>query len=144
MITLYGGNVKNGKNLFYNHSSGQCLRCHAINGNGGNVGPDLAKIGKLKSREYLLEAMLYPSRHFAKGYANEHLQLKNGNTIRGILEEENEKKIIVKTYSKNKFLTVEKSNIKKRIKKVSVMPSMKNKLSNTQLRDIIEYLTTLR
>ena len=144
MITLYGGNATNGKSLFDNHPSGQCLRCHAVNGKGGRVGPDLTKIGRLKSREYLLEAMVYPNRHFAKGYANESIQLKNGKNVFGVLEKESKTKLVVKPHSNNNLITIKKSDIEKRAKKLSAMPSMKEKLSERELRDIIEYLTTLK
>ena len=144
MITLYGGNARNGKNIFENHPLGQCLRCHAIKGKGGSVGPDLGKIAKFKSREYLLEAMVYPNRHFAKGYANENIQLKDGKTISGLLEKEDKNKLVVKSYSNNKLVTIKKLHIHKRTEKISAMPSMKNQLSDSEIRDVIEYLSTLK
>ena len=144
MTTLYGGEVKKGEDIFNNHPIAQCLRCHAVNGKGGLVGPDLGQIGKFKSREYLLESLIYPSRHFAKGFANESIQLKNGKTISGILDNEDGQKLVIKIYGVNKLITVDKSSIKTRAKKLSVMPSMKGKLIGNDLRDVIEYLSTLK
>ncbi|MDH5604810.1 MAG: HEAT repeat domain-containing protein, partial [Cyclobacteriaceae bacterium] len=43
--TLYGGNSWDGRRYFERNSTGQCVRCHSLNGQGGNVGPALDNIG---------------------------------------------------------------------------------------------------
>lgn len=45
-----------------------CDACHMINGAGGEVGPNLSKIGANKDREYLRRALLKPNADIAKGY----------------------------------------------------------------------------
>ncbi|MDP5060579.1 MAG: HEAT repeat domain-containing protein, partial [Maribacter sp.] len=66
--TLYGGNWWAGRSVFNNNPTAQCVRCHAVGGSGGEVGPALDNIGNVLSREQLLEALIEPSLRLAPGY----------------------------------------------------------------------------
>ena len=44
------------------------MRCHKIAGRGGDVGPDLSKIGGEKTRAYLLESIVLPNKAIAKNF----------------------------------------------------------------------------
>lgn len=45
-----------------------CDACHIINGQGGEVGPNLSKIGAVRDRAYLRRALLNPNADLVKGY----------------------------------------------------------------------------
>src|SRR5207253_743885 len=60
--TLAGGNAAAGKKVFFERPEAQCVRCHKIEGQGGDVGPDLSHIGAQKDRNYLLESMILPNK----------------------------------------------------------------------------------
>src|SRR5205823_4296596 len=53
-VALEGGNSFRGRQVFLEKTDVYCLRCHKVNGNGGEVGPDLSGIALEKDREYLL------------------------------------------------------------------------------------------
>jgi quinoprotein glucose dehydrogenase len=67
-LTLRGGDRIRGGTVFRHHPQVQCLRCHKVGGDGGTVGPALDGIGGKRTREYLLESILYPDRAYADGY----------------------------------------------------------------------------
>ena len=45
-----------------------CDACHMINGEGGDIGPDLTGIGATRDREYLRRAVLDPNADIAEGF----------------------------------------------------------------------------
>ena len=69
-IALYGGKAKEGKKIFYEHGKARCVRCHG-EAEGHSTqdlsGPSLKNIGN-RSKEYLLESLLYPSKKIAQGF----------------------------------------------------------------------------
>jgi len=70
-----------GKALFSDVKVG-CVRCHRIQGQGGQIGPDLAGIGTKYGRPSLIEAVLYPSRQIAEGYAQTLVRTSAGSVPR--------------------------------------------------------------
>ena len=65
---LYGGDPEAGRSIFYNHEGAQCTRCHAVQGNGEAVGPDLGSVGTSLNREELLESLVEPAARIAPGF----------------------------------------------------------------------------
>lgn len=45
-----------------------CMACHAFEGSGGQVGPDLSTIGASRDREYLRRAILDPNAEISEGF----------------------------------------------------------------------------
>ncbi|MEJ7645149.1 MAG: HEAT repeat domain-containing protein [Chryseolinea sp.] len=143
MDALQGGNARGGYWNFRSNSTAQCVRCHAIDGEGGTVGPDLTNIGGKLSREELLRALIEPSARLAPGYGSVKVTLKDGQVISGILVEENKEEIILKT-SDAEPVEVSLSRIEKRENMVSAMPPMGTLLSKREIRDMVEYLANLK
>ena len=65
---LVAGSVSNGRKIFHRHLAAACIRCHALEGNGGNIGPPMDGIGSRKDRAYLKESLVNPTATLAKGY----------------------------------------------------------------------------
>src|SRR5262249_24119455 len=108
--TLQGGDAEAGRQVFLNKTDVACLRCHKINGQGGEVGTELTGIGGKQTREYLLESIVDPNRQIAKGFETVVLALKNGQAVSGIIKEETEKQVKLIT-PEAKFVTVPKDQI---------------------------------
>ncbi len=58
--------ASSGSSLF---SSEGCVACHTINGNGGQVGPNLSHIGSQRSLSWIKTQIVNPGAHFASGSA---------------------------------------------------------------------------
>ena len=95
--TLAGGDAEAGKRIFQGKSEVYCVRCHKLNGQGGEVGPELAGIGAKQNREYLLEALVDPNRQIAKGFDATVVALKSGRLRSGIVRDEDDKQIHLRT-----------------------------------------------
>ena len=141
--TLYGGNWREGKNVFTYNSAAQCMRCHAVRGEGGAVGPPLTTIGSTLSREQILQAMIEPSARIAPGYGTVILKLKGGQEVVGVLTKESDTELTITT-SDAEPLVIAVGRIEKRENIPSSMPLMGAVLSKRELRDIVEYLAGLK
>jgi len=62
------GDMQRGKKIFNEHQLASCIRCHAIAGKGGVVGPPLDGIATRKDSDYILKALLEPNAEMADGY----------------------------------------------------------------------------
>lgn len=140
---LMGGNSKAGEGIFTWNEAAQCIRCHTIYEYGGDVGPMLTNIGATLSREQLLESLVMPSARIAPGYGVATLTLKNGETVAGIISKETDTEITLKL-GQTETRTIAKSDIDKREDVPSSMPAMGEILTKRQLRNLVEFLTTLR
>ena len=141
--TLYGGNWWAGRSVFNNNPTAQCVRCHSVNGSGGEVGPKLDNIGNILNRQQLLEALIEPSVRLAPGYGTVTITLKDGQKVQGVLIEENDKELLLRT-SEAEPLRVPLMRIASRENSMSAMPAMGRMISRRELRDLIEYLGSLR
>jgi len=141
--SLNGGDINNGRRLFFQSQTGQCMRCHAYDDMGGNVGPSMNGIALKLSRQELLESLIDPSRRIAPGYGIVTLEMKNEKRVIGILAEENSQTLLISRGSEPDTL-VRVSDILERKNAPSSMPDMKNLLSRRQIRDLVAYLATLK
>jgi quinoprotein glucose dehydrogenase len=141
--TLYGGNARNGRNIFMYNSTAQCVRCHSIGDQAGTVGPSLGGIGNVLSREQLLQALIEPSARLAPGYGSVRITLKDDQVVTGILMEETSHELILKT-SDAEPMEIAVSRIAKRENLPSGMPPMKTLMSKREIRDVIEFLANLK
>ena len=155
-----GGDAERGKAVFTGHRQAQCVRCHKVGTSGGEAAPDLshvasrdlAKLGLTKSefeteesfsRQYLLESLLTPSAKIAPGYGTVTFLLTDGTTIGGIIKSEKDGVVNVITPD-NKSLQIKSADIEQRSEPKSAMPAIQGVLSLRELRDVVEYLSTLK
>jgi putative heme-binding domain-containing protein len=123
----------------------QCLKCHAVRGEGGNVGPDLSNIGTKASRENLYESILYPSKAIADQFIQWNLTTTRGVTVSGLLVEETGDSLTIRD-ANGKDTKIAKKDIESREKYPnSLMPAdIVRALSEDDLVNLVEYLFTLR
>ncbi len=146
---LSGGNAQRGRTVFTDKAATECLRCHkARTWNdeipGGEVGPELSGIGARQNRTYLLESIVDPNKQIAQGFESIVLATGDGKVITGVLRGEDDKEVRLIT-AEGQLVTVAKDSIDERNRGPSAMPAdLVQKLSRTELRDLIEFLSTLR
>ncbi|TLV00801.1 DUF7133 domain-containing protein [Dyadobacter luticola] len=140
---LFGGNAQLGRRYFFTSSAAECVRCHSIGGQGGEVGPNLSNIGNVLTREQILQALVEPSARLSPGFGMVMLTLKDGTSAAGILSAENEHELILKT-SEAEPLKIATSRIAKRENVPSSMPPMGSIMSKREIRDVVEFLSGLK
>ncbi|MFN7804296.1 MAG: HEAT repeat domain-containing protein, partial [Planctomycetaceae bacterium] len=141
---LAGGNGERGRRIFFEKNEVYCVRCHKVEGRGGEVGPELTKVAAQQNRQYLLDSILHPDQAIAKGYEPVVILTTDGRQLNGTLRDEDESRLTLMTAEGN-VVTVLKSEIDERARGKSAMPEdLAKKLSKFELRDLVEYLAGLK
>jgi putative heme-binding domain-containing protein len=147
------GDAAKGKEVY--DASG-CANCHIISGEGSGAGPELTAVGKLRGAGYLKTALFYPGSDLPQArvfletgglldYMFVHIVTKDGHAYDGTRVVEDSFRIVIKDVS-GKFHSFQKSDLREFKKEPgkSVMPSFKDKLSDTQVNDLVAYLASLK
>lgn len=141
---LQGGDAEAGRAIFLGKVETYCLRCHKVEGTGGEVGPALDGIGAKHPRPYLLEALITPDKAIAEGYDSVVLYLFDGTIARGVLREEDDTEVRIVT-PEGQLLRIAKEDIDDRQKDRSAMPEdLVKHLSVREVRDLVEFLSGLK
>jgi cytochrome c oxidase cbb3-type subunit III len=135
------GDAARGKAIF----DAGCAGCHIVQGQGGNLGPDLTMVGARRSPAYLRETMTDPGRAAPEGFLIVDVTTSDGRRIRGLRANEDSFTIQVRD-ANNRFHSFRKNEIKELKKEfgASMMPSYKDSLSAKELDDLVAYLASLR
>ena len=135
------GNVENGQRLF----TAQCAGCHRIGMRGGRLGPDLSRIGSARSRNALVREIRTPAEWFPPGYETVTLVTKDGQRVRGTRKNEDAFSIQIMD-TRERIQGYLKADLREVIyEKDSLMPAFTAaRLNDTDLNDLIGYLSTLR
>ncbi|MEQ1862367.1 MAG: PVC-type heme-binding CxxCH protein [Chthoniobacteraceae bacterium] len=81
------GDIRRGQAVFQSAKTA-CASCHAMGYLGGNVGPDLTRIGKIRTERDLIEALIFPSASFVRSYESSLVRMKAGELL-GIVRADN-------------------------------------------------------
>ncbi|QEG38201.1 PVC-type heme-binding CxxCH protein [Roseimaritima ulvae] len=144
---MYGGNAQRGREIFVSHGTAQCIRCHSVHGQGGTAGPDLSSIASPERnlpRRHLLESIVVPNAQIAKGFGTVTLVLDDGQVVAGTLQDSAEENILTLVTATNETLHIEQDRIEDQSATRSTMPEMSKVLTPREIRDLVEYLSTLK
>jgi quinoprotein glucose dehydrogenase len=143
-VCLIGGNAEEGRKVFVERAEVACVRCHKVNGEGGEVGPELTGLVEKKGRDYVLQSIVHPNAAVAVGFESVLVTLKNGNAYAGIIKSETSDALEINSPEEG-LVTVKKADIQSREKGLSGMPEgLGDLLSRQDLRNLIEYLATAK
>jgi putative heme-binding domain-containing protein len=139
------GDPFNGQRIFFDETGVACIKCHAVAGHGGAVGPDLTLIGAQFPRKDLIEHVLYPSRVVREGYQQVMVETRDGETSSGIIKSETGDSLTLLNVE-GKLASIPKSTIVNRLKSsLSLMPEgLQAGLSLAQFADLLAFLEARR
>jgi putative heme-binding domain-containing protein len=122
-----------------------CFKCHQINGEGVEFGPNLSEIGTKLAKDALYESIRDPSAGISFGYEAWQLDLKNGDDAFGLIVSETADELSLKAVG-GIVSRYKKSEIARRTKqKLSIMPAgLEQTMSTEDLVDLVEYLSSLK
>jgi len=141
---LRGGNIERGR-IVFESTKVSCLTCHAVGDRGGKVGPDLTRVGAIRSGRDLLESILFPGSTFAQGYEAFAFETRNGEEHSGTIISQNDENITVRTVTgtETTFSRTAIQNLRRA--SVSIMPEgLEAALSEQEFRDLLAFLQSLK
>jgi len=140
LTSLKNGDVRHGQTVF-NSQKAACAACHAIGYLGGTVGPDLTRIGQIRTERDLLEAIIYPSISFVRSYEPMVVATKSGEEHSGVLRRDSPDEVVLATGPETEVRIARSQVIEMRPGTVSVMPGgLDEQLSRQELADLLAFL----
>jgi putative membrane-bound dehydrogenase-like protein len=138
------GDVRRGQLVFHSEKAA-CFTCHAIGYRGGNIGPDLTRVGQVRSERDLLEAIVYPSASFIRSYEPVVVATADGKVANGLLRNETSEEILLVTGA-NQEARIPRADIEEiRPSTVSIMPAgLDQQLGPQELADLVAFLKACR
>jgi putative heme-binding domain-containing protein len=129
--------------LVYRRKDQTCLKCHAIAGAGGRVGPDLVSIGASAPVDYLIESILQPNKAVKEGYHSMIVSTNDGRFITGIKVRETDKELVLRD-AEDREIAVPLKAIDDRAMGGSLMPDgLADTLTRGELIDLVRFLSEL-
>ena len=140
---IKGGDIGRGHLIF--NGKAVCITCHKMGYRGGKMGPDLSRIGKIRTERDLLEAIAYPSASFVRGYEPMLVKTKSGEQLAGVIlnEAANHLELAVGPALERKLPRADIAELKP--SPISLMPAgLDRVLSKQELADLIAFLKSLK
>jgi putative heme-binding domain-containing protein len=136
------GNAARGQALFT--SAGNCATCHAVNGKGPRVAPDLGDIGTLRTADLLHRTLVDPAGTILPVNRSVRAVTKDGKSING--RRLNEDTYTVQIIDEQeRLVSLTKADLREfTVLKTTTMPSYKDKFSAQELADLEAYLLSLK
>lgn len=133
--------VDRGEKLFRNRDKSKCITCHIKGKQGVRLGPDLTRIGAIRSERDLLEAIVYPSASIARYHEIINVLTEDGRAVSGLLVKETVNKIFLATAAGVMQPVRIKDIEQARYASVSLMPEgLDEVLSSQEIADLVAYL----
>ena len=124
-----------------------CVSCHKLGAEGANYGPELTDVFKRynNDRVELLRQIIEPSLVITNRYRNYEFELKDGESVFGMILKEDGELVSVQTGPADTLVqTLKKSDIQaQRLQSSSLMPvGLLNTLSKEEIFDLLAWLET--
>jgi putative membrane-bound dehydrogenase-like protein len=140
LSSLSSGDIRRGQAVF-NNPKVACVSCHAIGYLGGKVGPDLTRIGQVRSERDLLESLAFPSASFVRSYEPVIVATKDGKIYSGVLKKDAPDEVVLVT-SATEEARIPRDDIEDmKPGSVSIMPEgLDQQLTPQELADLVAFL----
>lgn len=134
------GDIRNGQAIFHS-SKAACASCHKAGYLGGEIGPGLMRIGRIRTERDLLEAILFPSASFVQSFEPVTILTVDGQVHSGLVKNETSERIELQIDAQ-KVVTIPLADIEERSEgSVSIMPAgLDKQLTEKELADLVAFL----
>jgi len=136
------GNPARGEAIFRRSDLG-CVKCHAVSGAGGDVGPDLSAVGSTSPIDYVITSILHPDLSIKENFLTRSFVTSDGKIYQGIVVDRDDKRVIVKDASGQKS-TIATADIDEEVEGRSLMPKgLAGFLTHAEFLDVVRFVAQL-
>jgi putative heme-binding domain-containing protein len=137
------GNAQRGAEVYQRATLG-CVACHAVNGQGGSIGPNLSALGSAQPVEFIVGAILEPQKEIKEGYTSIAVTTKGGDEFQGHQVRESKEELVLRDTLQNQEVRVPRATIQDKRVIGSVMPAgLAETLTREEFRDLVRFLSEL-
>jgi putative membrane-bound dehydrogenase-like protein len=138
------GSPSRGQALFA-AGRGTCVACHKVGDLGRAIGPDLSKIGAIRTERDLAESIVFPSSTLARDYEAHLFELNDGQTALGVVRSHTAEGLRIVDVSGQERTLPHAQIASDTVLTESLMPmGLDATLSAQELADLIAWLRSLR
>ncbi|MFP6674891.1 MAG: PVC-type heme-binding CxxCH protein [Pirellulaceae bacterium] len=132
-----------GKAVFFAEKN-KCSTCHRVGDQGGQIGPDLTAIGRIRNERDLLESIVFPSASLAREFEPYTVLFNDGRLMSGIVVHETDDLLHIQQ-AEGKPQVIARADIESVVPTtISIMPQGLDKpISKQDLADLVAYLRSL-
>ena len=136
------GDPARGEAVFRRGQS-QCLKCHAVAGAGGRVGPGLESIGASAPVDYLLDSLVEPAKAVKEGYHATVVATSDGRVLTGLKVRQTDTELVLRD-AEDREVTIPASAIEEQKPGGSLMPAgLADTMSRADVIDLVRFLSEL-
>ena len=123
---------------------GTCIACHKIGELGRAIGPDLSKIGAIRTERDLAESIVFPSSTLARDYEAHLFETSDGQTALGVVRSHTAEGLLIVDIAGQEKTLLHAQIVSDTVLTESLMPmGLDATLSRPELADLIAWLRSL-
>ncbi len=127
----------------FRRAQSQCLKCHAVAGAGGRVGPGLESIGASAPVDYLLDSLVEPAKAVKEGYHATVVATNDGRVLTGLKVRQTDKELVLRD-AEDREVTIPLDAVEEQKPAGSLMPAgLTDAVTRADLIDLVRFLSEL-
>jgi putative heme-binding domain-containing protein len=136
------GDAARGERVFRRNDL-NCFRCHALQGAGGEVGPDLSPLGGSSPIDYVVNSILNPDIAVKEQYATRVFETLDGRVLTGVVIDRDGQRVRIRD-AQGETIVIPVEDIDYEAEGRSMMPEGLTKfLTREELLDLIRFVAEL-
>ena len=136
------GDAARGESVF-RRADLNCLKCHAVAGGGGNVGPELTAVGSISPPDYVANSILNPNMAIKEQFLTRVIATVDGLVYTGIVADRNDRAVTLRDAA-GALIRIPTADIDEELEGPSLMPQGLTKfLTRDELVDLVRFISEL-
>ena len=139
---LEKGDPAKGETIF-RRAELSCLKCHAVSGAGGEIGPDLSPVGATSPVDYVINSILFPEMAVKEAFLMRSILTVDGKVYQGVVTDENDERVVLRD-ANGKEIVIPVEDIDGEKEGGSLMPKgLANFLTDEEFLHLTRYISEL-